>query len=87
MWGANKKQTRMFCKGLSIIKLVASKLGCTGQTSFLPFYLRAVGGGIARYIYHSVFGRFFSKMLFNLLVLIFLDYFLVVYDRKIHFQA
>ena len=44
-------------------------------------------GGIARYIYHSVFGTFFSKMLFNLLVLIFLDYFLVVYDRKIHFQA
>ena len=50
-------------------------------------WLTIYRGGIARYIYHSVFGRFFSKMLFNLLVLIFLDYFLVVYDRKIHFQA
>ena len=69
------------------ITLTLHPSGRTGTVAVQPSGRTGTLGGIARYIYHSVFGRFFSKILFNLLVLIFLDYFLVVYDRKIHFQA
>ena len=45
----------------------------------------SMGEGMAGYIYHALFGRFFLRMLIIMIVLKFLNYFLVLYDRKISF--